>query len=92
MYSTIHDVLVVCDAEGAGIHPGYLRPGMTVLDLAAGWSGSDLARAAQARGCAVVSPRAVLLHQLARQVRLITRKDVPSAVLEKAVAEVLVEE
>jgi 3-dehydroquinate dehydratase/shikimate dehydrogenase len=92
LYSTIHDVLIVCDAEEAGIHPGYLRPGMTVLDLTAVRSRSGLARAAQERGCTVVSPRVLFLHQLAKQAERIIRKDVPPEVLEKAVAEVLSEE
>src|SRR5438094_722940 len=43
IYTTIHDVLVVCDTEKdhkarsgeVGVHPGYLRSGMTVLDLTA---------------------------------------------------------
>ncbi len=33
LYTTIHDALVVCDETA--IHPGYLKPSMTVLDLTA---------------------------------------------------------
>jgi 3-dehydroquinate dehydratase/shikimate dehydrogenase len=92
LYSTMHDVLIVCDAEEASIHPGYLRSGMAVLDLTAGWSRSTLVRAAEDHGCTVVSPRAIFLHQLAKQAERILRRDVPHEVLEKAVAEVLIEE
>jgi 3-dehydroquinate dehydratase/shikimate dehydrogenase len=96
LYSTIHDVLIVCDEEKgeregrtaeAGVHPGYLKPGMTVLDLAAGWQRSGLVQTAADRGCAVVQPRELWLSQLARQARLMTGKDVPREVLAGAVAD-----
>ena len=46
IYSTMHDVLVVCSDERdklreksrsgeAGVHGSYLKPGMTVMDLSA---------------------------------------------------------
>src|SRR5262249_32885931 len=50
LYSTIHDVLIICDQEktetpgrpgATGVHPGYLKPGMTVLDLTMGTSDSE---------------------------------------------------
>src|SRR5207253_3018724 len=54
--TTMHDVLVVCDDEKdhkarsgeGGVHPGYLRPGMTVLDLTAAFAASPLLREAAA--------------------------------------------
>jgi shikimate 5-dehydrogenase len=65
---------------------------MAVLDLAAGWQQSRLVRAAQERGCTVVVPRDLFLHQLARQGKRIIGKDVPRVVLAEAVRNVLVEE
>jgi 3-dehydroquinate dehydratase/shikimate dehydrogenase len=87
MYSTMHDVLIVCDEEkgqtpgkAAGIHVGYLRDGMTVMDLTAGFRPSDLLRGAEVRGCHVVSPRELLLDRLDLQARLFTGKQVPREV------------
>jgi 3-dehydroquinate dehydratase/shikimate dehydrogenase len=100
MYSTMHDVLVVCSEEKdkvkdksrsgeAGIHSGYLKTSMTVMDLSAMPLKSRLLDDAEARGCAVVSPREVLLGQLELQVRLVTGKELPRAVLERAMAAAL---
>ncbi len=92
LYTTIHDVLVVCDVErepgvkgiAAGLHPGYLRPGMIVMDLTAGVRRSDLLREAQTRGCQVVVPRELLLDRLELQSRLFTGKSVPRDVFADA--------
>jgi shikimate 5-dehydrogenase len=92
LYSTMHDVLVVCDEEkehrprgdGPGIHPGYLKPGLTVLDLTATLHKSPLVRQAEARGCTVVDPRQLRLDQLLAQAHLLTGKDVPREVLAEA--------
>jgi 3-dehydroquinate dehydratase / shikimate dehydrogenase len=89
LYATMHDVLIVCDEErltalgreGQGIHPGYLKAGMTVMDLTAVAGKSQLLREAKARGCAIVSPKELLLDQLAAQAKLLTHKDVPHDVL-----------
>jgi 3-dehydroquinate dehydratase/shikimate dehydrogenase len=87
LYSTNHDVLVVCDTEKApghsrgggegGIHPGYLKRGMTVLDARPGLQKSTLTAEAERRGCGVVGPRQLWLEQVALQARLLTGKDVP---------------
>jgi 3-dehydroquinate dehydratase/shikimate dehydrogenase len=98
LYSTMHDVLVVCDEErdpkgrASGVHPGYLKPGMTVFDLTAALSKSPLVREAEQRGCVVVGPRQVLLDQLALQARLLTGKEVPGEVLAAALPPSLEEE
>jgi 3-dehydroquinate dehydratase/shikimate dehydrogenase len=93
LYTTMHDVLVVCDEEkedaagrslGPGIHAGYLRPGMAVMDLTAGLRKSDLLRQAETRACLAVDPRHVLLHQLELQGRLLTGRPVPRDILERA--------
>ncbi|HLN33325.1 MAG TPA: type I 3-dehydroquinate dehydratase [Gemmataceae bacterium] len=86
LYSTMHDVLIVCDREvdqqrgkaqagAAGLHAGYLRHGMTVMDLTASIRKSRLLRDAEVRGCNVVLPRVVLREQLAVQFRKITGQD-----------------
>src|SRR5262249_34199405 len=94
VYTTMHDVVIVCDdeaelaksrkGEAAGLHPGYLRPGMTVMDLTSTTEKTPLVREAQLRGCSVVTPRQLLLGQLELQTRLLTGKDVPPEVLDKA--------
>ena len=83
LYTTIHDVLIVCERETA-IHPGYLKPGMTVLDLTSPQQASGLLREAQVRGCGVVSPRECLLEQVSLQAHLLTSKEVPRQVLADA--------
>jgi 3-dehydroquinate dehydratase/shikimate dehydrogenase len=93
LYTTLHEVLIVCDEEkppgkaregDAGIRPGYLKPGMTVLDLTAGPHKSPLMREAELRGCAVVAPAQCWLEQVALQARLLTGKDVPPQLLADA--------
>ena len=74
------------------MHPGYLKPGMTVFDLTAALSKSPLVREAEQRGCVVVGPRQVLLDQLALQARLLTGKEVPGEVLAAALPPSLEEE
>jgi 3-dehydroquinate dehydratase/shikimate dehydrogenase len=85
LYTTLHDVLIVCDDEKApgkarggetGIRAGYLKPGMTVLDMTAGLQKSSLVREAALRGCAVVTPQQCWLEQVALQVRLLTGQEV----------------
>jgi 3-dehydroquinate dehydratase/shikimate dehydrogenase len=100
LYSTMHDVLAVCDAEqdqgprpgAGGIHTGYLRSSIAVLDLTAGLRRSPLLQEAQARGCATVSPRQLFLDRLAVQARLLTGKDVPREVLAASLADGFEEE
>jgi 3-dehydroquinate dehydratase/shikimate dehydrogenase len=95
LYSLVHDVLLVCaderdlvrhkgTGEAGGIHPGYLKPSITVLDLTALPRRSALSREAELRGCPVVSPRDVLLAQLELQLRLMSGHDVPRTVLDEA--------
>jgi 3-dehydroquinate dehydratase/shikimate dehydrogenase len=94
LYSTLHDVLVVCPEElepGArpgtdSIHAGYLRPTMTVLDTTATVSPTPLLQAAEALGCTVVSPRQLLLETLTRQFHLLTGEKMPHQVLVDALS------
>ncbi|HEY7329965.1 MAG TPA: type I 3-dehydroquinate dehydratase [Gemmataceae bacterium] len=82
VYTTIHDVLIVCDE--ANIHPGYLKSGTTVMDLTSPLQPSSLLREAEERGCAVVTPRQLWLEQMALQTHLLTGKDVPRQLLDDA--------
>jgi 3-dehydroquinate dehydratase/shikimate dehydrogenase len=94
LYTTLHDVLVVCPEEsgaaarpgGEGVRPGYLRAGMTVLDLTAGVTPSPLLRAAEDQGCTAVAPRQLLAGVLGTQFRRLTGEDVPREVLADALA------
>jgi len=120
LYSTMHEVLVVCsEEEGAAhgvsgstrpstavrgsststgqhsstsVHSGYLRPGMTVMDLTALPRKSVLLQEAQARDCRVVEPRQILLELALLQTHLIAGQDMPREPLEKVLAELIEEE
>ncbi len=82
LYSTMHDCVVVCaderehvkakaGAADGGLHPGFLKPGMVVMDLTAARPTPFLAAAKQ-RGCRAVLPAEILPEQLARQASLVT--------------------
>jgi 3-dehydroquinate dehydratase/shikimate dehydrogenase len=96
LYSTLHDVLVVCDTEQeaglAGIHPGYLKDGMTIMDLTAGLRRTPLVREARSRGCTVVEPRALFLDQADVLVKTLTGKQVDRDVLTKALPDLFEDE
>jgi 3-dehydroquinate dehydratase/shikimate dehydrogenase len=91
LYSTMHEVLIVCDAEqapaakgrpGSGnISASYLRPGMAILDLTSGLQKSVLLRDAKALDCIAIDPQQLFLEQVLLQVRLLTGKEVPPDVL-----------
>ena len=95
MYSTMHDVLIVCSEENekikgqarsghATVHSGYLKPNMTVMDLTSMPYQSTLLDDARAMGCTVVAPREVFLSLMEQQVWRITEKRVPRELLEEA--------
>jgi shikimate 5-dehydrogenase len=95
MYSTMHDILVVCGEADDGqsnqagkpghtnVHPGYLKPSMAVVDLTALPKNSDLLLDAQSRGCLVVSAREILLGHIELIVRSVTGQSVSRQVLEQ---------
>jgi shikimate 5-dehydrogenase len=95
IYSTNHDVLIVCnehkDREADGrpaepnVHPGYLRSGMIVAEVRSALHRSSLVRAAEARGCTVISPYHLWLRQMAQQIRRLTTKSVPEKTFADAV-------
>jgi 3-dehydroquinate dehydratase/shikimate dehydrogenase len=79
IYTTLHDALVVCDAETvkgkeAAIHPGYLQPGIVVMDLTADLASSPLVREALARSAAAVLPADIFLDQALELARMLTNK------------------
>jgi 3-dehydroquinate dehydratase / shikimate dehydrogenase len=95
LYSTMHDVLVVCDEEKAetaartpthGIHASYLKAGMTVMDLSASFFDSELTQEAIGRGCQVVQARPLLVELLHVQCQKLTGKDVPREIIDKVIA------
>jgi 3-dehydroquinate dehydratase/shikimate dehydrogenase len=91
LYSTSHDVLVVCDNEveymgnlsASSVHPGYLKAGMTVMDLTATLMLTPVLREARARRCGSALPRKLLLDQLAMQARLLTGKEMTRESIEQ---------
>jgi 3-dehydroquinate dehydratase/shikimate dehydrogenase len=103
LYTTTHDVLVVCDDESSegsakrptgksAVHAGYLRSGMTVMDLTGSGGTTALLRDAGTRGCKVNGPQQTLLRQLAAQAKLLTGKETPVEILEQTLKTVLVED
>jgi 3-dehydroquinate dehydratase/shikimate dehydrogenase len=100
LYTTSHDVLIVCDEEkdeglgrgATGVHPGYLKPGMVVMDLTAALRRTPLLQGAADRGCLVLEPQDLLLDQIEVQSRKISGKDIPREVLLNAIPEHLREE
>jgi 3-dehydroquinate dehydratase/shikimate dehydrogenase len=99
IYTTMHDVLVVCDEEreeaarpGTGIHATYLRPGMVVMDLTAGAARTDLLREAETRDCQVVQPLELLVNVLEQQARVLAGKPVAREVIAQAIPQRFKEE
>jgi 3-dehydroquinate dehydratase/shikimate dehydrogenase len=79
LYATLHDVLILC--EEAEVHPGYLKSGMTVVDLTTLPRPSGLLTEAQRRGCLVVAPAQVLVELVARLARAIAGQEVARELL-----------
>lgn len=83
VYTTMHDVLVVCDGEkGAskgrtGIQASGLKAGQLVLDLSDPLQPTPFLAEAQARGCVAISPLDLWLEQVLHQARRLTGKDTP---------------
>jgi hypothetical protein len=74
------------------IHPGYLRSGMTVMDLTLLPRKSAFLRDAQSRDCQIVEPAQILIELADLQTHLITGQVVPRERLCGALSELLPEE
>ena len=89
VYATSHDVLVIgrdgSDRDGLPFHPGFLKPGMIVVDLTAGLRPSPFQQEAVTRGCAVVSPGRLLVEQVREHARRFGA-DVPAGPLVEKLA------
>ncbi|MCE9530794.1 MAG: type I 3-dehydroquinate dehydratase [Planctomycetes bacterium] len=90
IYTTIHDVLIISrdpttsdeeTMESVPIHPGYLRPTMTVLDLSLLPRYTPFLLEAKQRGCSIVSPKSLLIEQARHHVKLMTDQDVDPEIL-----------
>jgi len=91
LYATMHDVLIVCDEEKderagkGGIHTGYLKAGMIVLDLTANTRKTATLQGAELRNCDIVVPIDLLLDILGMQAKTLTGKPIPREVLKNAI-------
>jgi 3-dehydroquinate dehydratase/shikimate dehydrogenase len=74
------------------VHSGYLRSGMTVMDLTHLPRKSQFLREAQSRDCRVVEPRQILLELALLQIHLIAGQECPREKLQEALAELLEDE
>lgn len=104
IYNTSHDVLVVSrdqrqnDGEAVDpeeempIHPGYLKPNMTVLDLTTYPRPSKFMKEAKLRGCSTVAPSRLLIEQVRDHVKRIGDQNVDVAVLREKLTTLLDEE
>ena len=93
IYATGHDILVLAQddsSEAAGdempLRPGYLRPGMAVLDLAGGMQLTPFQLEAKTRGCVAVSPHRLLVEEVLEHVRKLGGGDVPVELLDEKLA------
>jgi 3-dehydroquinate dehydratase / shikimate dehydrogenase len=87
VYSTLHDVVIICPEPGADeekpLLPSYLKAGMAVMDLTDIPSETTFLREAAQRGCVVVDPAGLLIEQVRCQVKRLTQLDVPAEHLQQ---------
>jgi 3-dehydroquinate dehydratase/shikimate dehydrogenase len=74
------------------IHSGYLRPGMTIMDMTALPRKSAFLQEAKARDCRVVEPREILLELALLQTQLIAGQQAPREPLQNALTELFEDE
>jgi shikimate 5-dehydrogenase len=101
VYSMMHDVLVISGGtalddisgeESKSLHPSYLKAGMTVMDVTQIPRKSPFLAEAEARGCAIVLPRELLIAQVQAQVKRLTGKEPAPGILEKTLDALFEEE
>lgn len=86
IYNTSHDVLIVgrdgapsaedvlADDDAVSVHPGYLKPGMCVVDLLSGLTPSPFLQEAKRRRCGIVSPRRLMIEHVRETVLRLTEQ------------------
>src|SRR5260370_2523732 len=85
VYNTLHDVVIVgregepSDDEGEkpALHPGYLKAGMTVMDLTDIPRTTPLMKEASLRGCHVTNTSGMLVAHVRRQVKRLPGLEMP---------------
>jgi 3-dehydroquinate dehydratase/shikimate dehydrogenase len=92
VYSMMHDILVISggtafddgpDENSKSLHPSYLKAGMTVMDVTQMPRKSPFLIEAESRGCAIVSPKELLIAQVRAQIKRLTEREPAPGVLEK---------
>ncbi len=94
VYNTSHDVLIIgrdgsrkitddIGEEETTLHPGYLKPGMCVVDLLSGLIPSKFLQEAKIRRCGVVSPRRLMIEQVREAVRRLSDLEIAVEPLEE---------
>ena len=98
VFTTLHDVLILgAEPEAASedghhrqvSHPGFLKPGMTMMDLSARPRPTALLTEAVCRGCAVVEPLELLFEQVRRLGYRIRGEEASRPALEQAMQSLL---
>ena len=82
IYATLHDILILesehkddepaLEQDELPLHPGYLKPTMTILDLSHMPRRSPFLEEAQLRGCSIVEPADLLIAQVCDHVQRLT--------------------
>jgi shikimate 5-dehydrogenase len=78
--------------DAAPLHAGFLKPGMTVMDLTELPRKSPFLREAEARDCRVIHPQSILAELAQLQIQLIAGQDVPRDSLQEVMAGLVHEE
>ena len=91
LYDTLFDVVVFADAglafghKKSELNPAFLRPGMTVLDVAGLPNESEITAESRQRECRVVPPSDVFMGQIETQFKAVTGEECPTDAVEKAI-------
>ncbi|MBX9681533.1 MAG: type I 3-dehydroquinate dehydratase [Gemmataceae bacterium] len=90
VYSTMHDVVVFAsdestEARNCTLKPGYLKPGMVVMDLTGSLTATPFLAGAQDRACEIVPAADLFFDRIGYVAKLLTSKPAARATLEKAI-------
>ena len=98
VYTTLHDVTVLgatpsidpdADVSEPALHPGFLKPGMTLMDLTATPRPTPLMQEAVRRGCAIVEPLDLLFENVRRLLYRMRGQEPSRRVLKQTIASLL---